>query len=138
MIKLKNKIKKVDSLTPVEKKKKSIISILITIIIILILIVLGYFGYTKLLPYINAVNVNKITGKKVYINECNTKDYIIIGSDKSYSLSITNDNCETKYYEGNLIIKNNEIIFNKDIKGTIDSNYNIIINSNLFEKEDEE
>ncbi len=132
MVTLKNKIIKVDSLPPIEKKKTSPITILFTILTILIIIFVAYFSYIKLLPYIKATNINNIVGKKVFITECNTKDYIIINKDKTYSLGLTNNNCKTKHYEGTLTIKNNEIIFNKTIKGIIDSNYNIIINNNLF------
>lgn len=138
MVTLKNKIKVIDSLPPEEKKKTSI-STIITILISTILVILLFFiAYKNLLPYINAVDINKIVGKKIHITECNTKDYIIIGNDKSYSLSLTNNNCETKYYEGNLKIKNNEIIFDNNIKGIIDNNYNIIINNNLFESDSNE
>ena len=63
-----------------------------------------------------ATNINKITGKKINITECNTKDYIIINKDKTYSMNLTNNNCISNYYEGTIIIKNNEIIFTKEIK----------------------
>ena len=138
MVKLKNKIKTVESLPPEKKTKRSISSIIFTVLFLIFLTFIAYFAYIKLLPYIKATDINKITGKKTYITNCNTKDYIIINKDKSYNLNLTDDNCKTKYYEGNLVIKNNEIIFNKDLKGTIDSNYNIIINNNLFESEKNE
>ena len=133
MTQLKRKIKTINSLPDEEKKKVSPITLLIVLIILIILGLLSYFIYKRLLPYINAVNVNNIVGKKTYITKCNTKDYIIIGKDKSYSLSLTNNNCEIKHYEGNIIIKNNEVTFNNNIKGYIDNNYNIIINNNTFE-----
>lgn len=138
MVTLKNKIKVIDSLPPEEKKKSSLSTIITILITIIIVILLFFIAYKNLLPYINAININKIVGKKINITECNTKDYIIIGNDKSYSLSLTNESCETKHYEGNLTIKNNEIIFENNIKGTIDSNYNIIINNNLFESDNNE
>ena len=137
MVKLKNKIKIINSLPPEKKEKTSITSILVTIIIIVLLSIIGYFSYIKLLPFINAVNINKIKGKKINISKCNTKDYIIINKDKSYTMSLTNNNCEIKYYEGNITIINNEITFNKTLKGTIDSNYNIIINDSIFKSENE-
>lgn len=138
MVTLKNKIKVIDSLPPNNKKKTSISTIITILILIIIITLLLYITYTQLLPYINAVNINKISGKKINITECNTKDYIIISNDKSYSLSLTNNNCETKYYEGTLKIKNNIIIFENNIKATIDNNYNIIINNNLFESDNNE
>lgn len=132
MVKLKKKIKVVDSL-PIEKKKKfSIISILTTIIFISIFGIILYFSYIKITPYINAISIEKISGKKINITKCNTKDYIIINKDKSYSILLTNKSCVQKHYEGNVIIKNNKIIFNNKIKGLIDNNYDIIINNNLF------
>ena len=138
MVTLKKRIKTIDSLPKENKKKISIINILITLISLITLFVLIVLLYKNYLPYINATDINKITGKKTYITECNTKDYIIIGKDKSYSISITNDNCETNHYEGNITIKNNEIIFTKDIKGIIDNNYNIIINNKIFESDKNE
>lgn len=135
MVILKNKIKTVSSLPPEQKKKIAPTSILITVIITIIIGLLLFITYKNTLPYINAVNIKNIVGKKTFITKCNTKDYIIIGKDKSYSLSLTNDNCETKYFEGTLTIKNNQIIFEKNITGTIDNNYNIIINNSLFESE---
>lgn len=138
MVKLKRKIKIIDSL-PLEKKKKiSIISILTTIILVLIISTIIYFCYIKITPYIKAVDINKISGKKINITECNTKDYVIINKDKSYSLLLTDNKCNQKHYEGNIIIKNNTIIFNKKIEGLIDNNYNIIINNNLFESDKNE
>lgn len=138
MVKLKNKIITINSLPTQEKKKISLSTIIIIFITILLLLISLYFIYKKLLPYVNAVDINKIAGKKTYITECNTKDYIIIGKDKSYSISITNNNCETKHYEGDITIKNNEIIFNDNYKGIIDNNYNIIINNNIFESDKNE
>ena len=138
MTKLKSKIKTIDSLPPEKKQKKSIISILIYIIITLVIITICYLIYTELIPYIFAKDINKITGKKIYITECNTRDYIIINSDKTYTMSLTNTNCEQKNYDGNIKIKNNIIIFNDKITGLIDNNYNIIINNNLFESEKDE
>ena len=135
MKKLKPKIKIIPSLPPIPNETKKTHKIIITILIILIIIILLYITYLIITPYINSVNINKIAGKKIHITNCNTKDYIIIGKDKSYSMKLTNDNCISKNYEGNLIIKNNEIIFNDNIKGIIDNNYNIIINNNKFERE---
>ena len=132
---LKTKIKVVDSLPPVEKKKFSIIKFLITLIVLLIIGIGIYFLFNSLIPYIKAVKIDKIEGKRIYHNECNTLDYITISPDKSFTMELYNDDCEKKYYEGDLIIKNNEIIFNDNIKGIIDSNYNIVIDSKLFEKE---
>lgn len=138
MVTLKRKIKVIDSLPPEEKKKTSVSTIITILVLIIIVIALFFIAYKNLLPYINAVNINKIVGKKINITECNTKDYIIISHDKSYSLSLTNENCETKHYEGTIIIKNNEINFDNNIKGIIDNNYNIIINNNLFESDKNE
>lgn len=138
MTTLKQKIKTVDSLPYVENKKTNPLKILIIIVIILLVTLVIYIIYTKLLPYINATNINKITGKKINITECNTKDYIIINKDKSYTMNITNDNCEKEYYEGNITIKNNNVIFSNDIIGKIDNNYNIIINNKIFESEKNE
>lgn len=138
MTTLKQKIKTVDSLPYVEKKKNNPIKIFIIIVIILLVTLVIYIIYTKLLPYINATNINKITGKKINITECNTKDYIIINKDKSYTMNITNDNCEKEYYEGNITIKNNNVIFSNEIIGKIDNNYNIIINNKIFESEKNE
>lgn len=138
MVTLKNKIKVINSLPPDNKKKTSLSTIITTLILIIIIASLIFITYKNLLPYINAVNINKISGKKINITECNTKDYIIITKDKSYSLSLTNNNCETGYYEGTLKIKNNQIILENNIKGTIDNNYNIIINNKLFESDNNE
>lgn len=132
MVKLKRKIKIVDSLPLEKKKKNSIISVLFTILFISIFGLIIYFTYTKLTPYINAIDIKKVSGKKINFTDCNTKDYIIINNDKSYSLLLTDKNCKQKHYEGNIIIKNNTIIFNDKIKGLIDNNYDIIINDNLF------
>lgn len=138
MIKLKSKIKIIESLPPEEKKKTSITTIIFSMILIIILMISIYLGIKTVLPYINAIKVEKIIGKKTSITECNTKDYVIIEKDKQYTMNITDNNCITNYYEGNIIIKNNEIIFNKNIKGTIDNNYNIIINNNIFESDKNE
>ena len=138
MVTLKNKIKVIDSLPPENNKKTTTGKIIATFITIIILGILIFIGYKLLMPYFNAVDINKIIGKRINITKCNTKDYIIISQDKSYSLSLTNENCETKYYERNLKIKNNEIIFENNIKGIIDNNYNIIINNNLFESDKNE
>ena len=138
MTTLKSKIKTVDSLPHVEKKKTHPLKILIIIVIIILITLVIHLTYNKLLPYINATNINKITGKKINITECNTKDYIIINKDKSYTMNITNDNCEKEYYEGNITIKNNNVIFSNDITGKIDNNYNIIINNKVFESEKNE
>lgn len=138
MVTLKKKIKVIESLPPEDNKKTSTGKIITTFITIIILGILILITYKILTPYLNAVNINKITGKKINITECNIKDYIIISPDKSYSLSLTNENCETKHYEGTIIIKNNEINFDKNIKGIIDNNYNIVINNKLFESEKNE
>ena len=138
MTKLKRKIKTVDSLLPNKKKKISIISILLIIILILIISIISYLIYKEITPYINATNIDKIVGKKTNITKCNTKDYIIINNDKSFTISITDENCNQKHYEGDVIIKNNEVIFNKKVKGIIDNDYNIIINNNLFESDKNE
>ena len=138
MVKLKKKIKVIESLPPEDNKKISISKIIANIITIIIFGILIFVGYKLLTPYFNAVDINKILGKRININECNIKDYIIISSDKSYSLSLTNNSCETKHYEGTIIIKNNEINFDNNIKGIIDNNYNIIINNKLFESDKNE
>lgn len=138
MTKLKNKIKIIESLPKEKKQKKSIVSILIKIILIISMLISTYFVYKILSPYIFATNINKIIGKKTSITNCNTKDYIIINKDKSYTMSLTDNNCKQNYYEGDIIIKKNEIKFNKNIKGLIDNNYNIIINNNIFESDKNE
>lgn len=138
MTTLKSKIKTIDSLPYTEKKKNNPIKLLLILIILMLITLVIYITYTQLLPYINAVNINKITGKKINITECNTKDYIIINKDKSYTMNLTDNNCNTNYYEGNIIIKNNKITFNNNISGTIDNNYNIIINNNIFESDTNE
>lgn len=139
MKKLKRKIRIVNSLPEKNKKKRSIISIIIYIIIFFIISLGIYIGYNELIPYLLKTNINKITGKKTTITDCNTKDYIIINKDKSFTMSLTNINtCEQKYYNGDIIIKSNKIIFNKNITGIIDNNYNIIINNNVFESEKNE
>ena len=137
MVTLKNKIKIIESLPP-EEKKTSITKLINILLIIIIVMLLFLAIYKYLKPYINAVNIDKIVGKKINITKCNTKDYIIIGNDKTYSLSLTNEDCKTQYYEGILNIKNNEITFKNNIKGLIDNNYNIIINNNLFESDNNE
>ena len=134
---LKSKIKIIPSLPPTSKKNKTPLNYIFYILLFIIIGIILYFSYIKLSPYINAVNIKKISGKKINITECNTKDYVIIGNDKAYSMQLTNINCETQHYEGNIKIKNNEIIFNKNIKGQIDSDYNIIINNKKFESDDD-
>lgn len=138
MVKLKNKIKVVESLPHEDNKHKTLNKIITIIIIVIILIITCYITYIKLLPYINATDINKIVGKKINISDCNIKDYIIIGKDKSYSMSITNSECKTNHYEGTITIKNNKVIFNDKITGLIDNNYNIIINNNIFESDKNE
>lgn len=138
MTTLKSKIITVDSLPYVEKKKTNPLKILIILVIILLITLVIFLIYNRSLPYINAVNIDKITGKKTNITECNTKDYIIINKDKSYTMSLTDNNCNTNYYEGNITIKSNNIIFNDSITGKIDNNYNIIINNNIFEDDKNE
>lgn len=138
MTTLKSKIKTVDSLPYIEKKKTNPLKILIILVIILLITLVIYLTYNELSPYFNAVNINKIVGKKTNITKCNTKDYVIINKDKSYTMNITNDNCEKEYYEGNITIKSNNIIFNNNITGKIDNNYNIIINNKIFESEKNE
>ena len=138
MVILKKKIKIINSLPDEKKKKVSIISILFITIISIILLVGGYYIYDYIFPYINSINVNKIAGKKVNYSKCNTKDYIIIEKDKSFTMSLTDINCKTEYFEGDLLIKNNQIIFNNKITGIINSDYNIIINNELFESEKNE
>ena len=101
MVKLKTKIVEVDSSFE-EKKKTSIINLLISIIILLIILSVCYIIYTWAKPYINAVDIEKIAGRRIVITECNTKDYLIIGKDKAYSMSITNENCEKENYDGNI------------------------------------
>ena len=150
MVHLKKKIRIVSSLPPEEKKKMDISGIIIALVFLIVLGLVGYFIYNKLLPYINATDINKIKGKKVFITTCNTKDYVIINKDKSFTMSLTNDNCTTKYYEGNITIKYNQITFTSKLKneenkkevievinGAIDAEYNIIINNNIFEAENE-
>lgn len=138
MTKLKNRIKIIESLPQEKKKRISIVKVLSTIIITLIICTIIYIAYLKITPYINAVDINKIIGKKTHISDCNTKDYVIINKDKSYSLLLTNNNCNQKHYEGNITIKNNKIVFNKKIEGLIDNNYNIIIYDKLFESDKNE
>ena len=135
MTTLKPKIKRINSLPPEIKEKKSFIDIFIPLVFIFVLLSIGYFIYNELLPYFNAIDIKKISGKKTYISKCNTKNYVIIGNDKTYSLEISDEECNTKNYEGNLKIKNNEIIFDNNMKGYIDNNYNIKINDKLFKSE---
>ncbi len=135
MTTLKPKIKRINSLPPEIKEKKSFIDIFIPLVFIFILLSIGYFLYKELLPYFNAIDIKKISGKKTYISECNTKNYVIIGNDKTYSLEISDEECNTKNYEGNFKLKNNEIIFDNNMKGYIDNNYNIKINDKLFKSE---
>ena len=137
MNKLKKKIISVEPL-PNDNKKIEPTKIITTIIIIIIFSLIAFFVYIKLLPVINGVNINRIKGKRAFITTCNTKDYVIIAKDKTYSLSLTNDNCEPKYYEGTISIENRVITFNKKISGIIDDDYNIIINNNKFEVENGE
>lgn len=151
MTKLKKRIRTVASLppSPLDKEKKS--NRIIGFILIILLSIGGYFIYQKLSPYIFAIKINKITGKKVNITNCNTKDYIIISKDKSYSMALTNDSCKQEHFEGNLYTKDKNVIFKYDVEiktnkkdndivtkeiiGQIDENYNIIINNNKFEEE---
>ena len=88
MVKLKKKIKVIESLPPEDNKKISISKIIANFITIIIFGILIFVGYKLLTPYFNAVDINKILGKRININECNIKDYIIISSDKSYSLML--------------------------------------------------
>lgn len=139
MVILKNKIKLINSLPEDENNKTSIINILIIIISIIIFVIFATFIIIKnVIPYLTATDIKNIIGKKVNITDCNTKDYIIINEDKSYTMSITNNKCEQSHYEGNIIIKKNEVIFNKNIKGIIDKKKNIIINNKVFESEKNE
>ena len=148
---LKNKIKIIDPLPIIPNKKNLRLKILIFFLTILIILTIFLTIYNYLIPYINAVKLDKIIGKKTYLTDCNTKDFLIINSTKSYSMQLTNNDCEKEYYEGNFIIKNNNIIFNyettinnkqtnKNIIGLIDinDNYNIIINNKNFESEKHE
>ena len=138
MTTLKKKIKMISSLPPEKKEKKSITTILLYVIIILIILTSCYFIYKELIPYIFKTDINKITGKKINITECNTKDYIIINKDKSYTMKLTDKNCNQTNYEGDIKIKSNKIIFNNTINGLIDNNNNIIINNNIFESDNNE
>ena len=138
MTTLKKKIKPIDSLPPLKKERKSITTILSYTIITLVILTSCYFIYKELIPYIFATDINKITGKKINITECNTKDYIIINKDKSYTMKLTDTNCKQTNYEGDIKIKSNKIIFNKNITGLTDNNNNIIVNNNLFESDNNE
>ena len=77
MVTLKNKIKVIDSLPPENNKKTTTGKIIATFITIIILGILIFTGYKLLMPYFNAVDINKIIGKRINITKCNTKDYII-------------------------------------------------------------
>ena len=138
MSKLKKKIKVIDSLPQEKKEKKTIIPFIGVLLFITIILFIGYLIYTKYIPYIFATDIKKITGKKIYITNCNTKDYIIINKDKSYTMSLTNEDCIKNHYEGDIIIKYNEIYFTEQIKGYIDNNNNIIINKKIFESDKNE
>ncbi len=135
MTKIKKRIRVIPSLPPEEKEKVNIVNVLIVFIIIIGLALAGFIAYKKLLPYLNAVDVKKIAGKKVFLNECNIKDYVIISTDKSYTLSLTDNECNTKNYSGDVLIKDNKIYFNDSLYGLIDNNFNIIINNNIFKAE---
>ena len=148
MTNLKRKIKTIPSLPNKLKKKKPFIKVLNLTISILALGSGLFIGIKLLLPYINAVKIEKIEGKKISYTKCNTKDYVIINKDKSFNMQLTDSNCKKIYYEGNISIKNNVIYFKynesiikdnkeknieKEKKGIIDTtNYNISINNNIF------
>ena len=136
MVKLKRKIVMIDS--SIEEKKIKVLPILGTILITIILLIIGYIIYKNIKPYMTAVKIDNVAGKKTFVTKCNTKDYIIIGKDKSYTMSLTNDNCEKNYYEGTVIIKENKILFNEQITGIIDNDYNILINNTIFKKDNNE
>ena len=138
MMKLKRKIKKINSLPYKKQNNIPLSKILYFLMYFTVGTIIVIVFYIQLIPLVNSVNISKIIGKRIYYTDCNTKDYIIIGKDKSYSLSITDNECDTKYYEGTLKIKSNTIIFNKKIVGKIDNNYNIYINDNLFKEEKDE
>ena len=139
MIKLKRKIHIINSLPEENKKKKfTLISFLSILLASAIIFLIAFIIFNNILPIINSVKIEKIVGKKTYITSCNTKDYIIIGMDKNYTMSLTNNECKADYYEGTLTIKNNEVYFDNTIKGLINSDYNILINNHLFESEDNE
>ena len=149
MTKLKNKIRNIPPLPNKIKKKTSPIKIILTIPFIISMFIGLYFTLKQIYPYINAVKINKIIGKKISTTECNTLEYIIINIDKTYSMKITDENCNINELNGNIIIKNNIIYFqyeetinNKIIKkekqGIIDKNYNILINNNTFMSEKNE
>ena len=134
MIKLKKNIVKIDSL-PLDNKKNTPLKIIFFLFILFTISIISYIIYNKTISLTKTININDIKGKKIYLTDCNTKDYLIIGKDKSFSLSITDNNCNTNYYEGNIIIKKNIIYFTNGIEGTIDDNYNIIINGNILKDE---
>ena len=136
MVKLKRKIVMIDS--SIEEKKIKVLPILGTILITIILLIIGYIIYKNIKPYMTAVKIDNVAGKKTFVTKCNNKDYIIIGKDKSYTMSLTNDNCEKNYYEGTVIIKENKILFNEQITGIIDNDYNILINNTIFKKDNNE
>lgn len=132
MVKLKNKIRVIDSLPPEKKNKFSILKLLGILIFLVCIFLSGLFAYKSITPYLNAIDIKYIVGKKVYLSECNTKDYVIIGKDKSYSMTITDEKCNIKNLDGDIVIKDNKVFFDKYLVGMIDNNYNIIINGNLF------
>jgi len=136
MVKLKNKIIEVNTTTE-QSKKTPIINILIYLVLLLILISIVFLVYNMAKPYINAVKIDKIKGRRIVITECNTRDYLIIEKDKAFSMSLTNEKCEKEYFDGEIIIKNNTIIFNETLTGTIDKDYNIIINNTIFKNNNE-
>ena len=134
MIKLKKNIVKIDSL-PSDSKKNTPLKIIFFLFILFTIAIISYIIYNKTISLTKTIDINDIKGKKIYLTDCNTKDYLIIGKDKSFSLNITDNNCNTNYYEGNIIIKKNIIYFTNGIEGTIVDNYNIIINGNIFKDE---
>ena len=151
MTKLKSKIKVIQPLPNKIKKKASPLKIVFILFLIIALFISIYLTYKTILPYINAVNINKIVDKKTFLTDCNTKDYIIISKDKSYSMQLTDNNCNKKNYEGTIKIKDNEITFiyeenttknniiKKQKKGIIDiNNFNIIIDNKTFESDKNE
>lgn len=148
MTTLKKKIKKIQSIPEKIEEKKSPLRFIFPCILTIFLVIGTISLYQYLLPFINAVDIKKIASKKVYFTDCNTKDFLIVSKDKSFAMRLTDSNCKTNDIEGNIIIKNNEIYFkyqtnnsnnkNKEIKGIIDSNYNILIDNKLFESEKNE
>ena len=138
MRKLKTKIKVINSLPKENSNDLPLSKLLKYLIFITILLIIIVIIYGKALPYLFSMDINKITRKKVNYTECNTKDYIIIGKDKTYSLSLTDDSCQTDYYEGSFYIKSNNIIFDNKMTGIIDNKYNITINDELFKDDTNE